>query len=135
MIDNAKQNNSFPNVEYMVSAAERMPMLEDKSVVLVTAGRAIQYFDFGPFFSECKRVLKPNGIVAFYSSDHTEFIIPDSPDKAQRLNERFRKVSTQKSLSFVSKLFLQMIFKAERRRHERILGWPNWGQTEEIRRH
>ena len=67
-------------------------MLEDKSVTLITAGRAIQYFDFEPFFSECKRVLKPNGIVAFYSSDHTEFVIPDSPDKAQRLNDRFRKV-------------------------------------------
>ena len=96
----------------MVSAAERMPMLEDKTVVLVTAGRAIQYFDFGPFFSECKRVLKPNGIVAFYSSDHTEFIIPDSPDKAQRLNERFRKVSTVYTKVFVLrfKTFLHMTF-------------------------
>ena len=80
------------DLSFRVSAAEKMPMLEDKSVVLVTAGRAIQYFDFEPFFLECKRVLKINGIVAFYSSDHTEFVIPDSPDKAQRLNDRFRKV-------------------------------------------
>jgi len=69
-----------------------MPILKDNSVVLVTAGRAIQYFDFEPFFNECKRILKQNGVVAFYSSDHTEFVIPNYPDKAQNLNERFRKV-------------------------------------------
>ena len=72
-------------------------MLEDKSVVLVTAGRAIQYFNFDSFFSECKRVLKSDGIVAFYSSDHTEFVIPESPEKAQKLNDRFRKVKKSKS--------------------------------------
>ena len=67
-------------------------MLRDQSVVLVTAGRAIQYFDFEPFFEECKRILKPNGVVAFYSSDHTEFVISEAPEKAQKLNDRFKKV-------------------------------------------
>ena len=75
MIENATKNNPFSNVEYFRSSAESMTMVKDKSVVLVTAGRAIQYFDFEKFFEECKRILKPGGIVAFYSSDHTRFVI------------------------------------------------------------
>ena len=67
-----------------------MPMIDDNSVVLVTAGRAIQYFDFNNFFKECKRILKPGGIVAFYSSDHLRFAIPENPEKAEKMNERFR---------------------------------------------
>ena len=39
-----------------------MPMIEDNSVVLVTAGRAIQYFDFEKFFQDCNRILKPGQI-------------------------------------------------------------------------
>ena len=68
-------------------------MIQDESVDLITAGRAIQYFDFDNFSKECKRILKPNGVVAFYSSDHTRFVIPDEPGKAAKLNERFRKVN------------------------------------------
>jgi len=90
MIENAEKHNSFSNIEYAISSAESMPMIEDNSVVLITAGRAIQYFDFEKFFQECKRILKPGGIVAFYSSDHARFVIPDDPEKAQKLNERFR---------------------------------------------
>ena len=32
------------------------------------------------------------GIVAFYSSDHARFVIPEDPVKAGKLNERFRKL-------------------------------------------
>jgi len=90
MIDNAKEHNNFRNVEYDISSAESMPMIANGSVDLVTAGRAIQYFDFPKFFTECKRILKINGIVAFYSSDHLEFIIEKDPAKAKKMNERFR---------------------------------------------
>jgi len=92
MIENAKKHNLFSNVEYFISSAESMPMIEDNSVVLVTAGRAIQYFDFEKFFQDCNRILKPGGIVAFYSSDHARFVIPEDPVKAGKLNERFRKL-------------------------------------------
>jgi len=92
MIENAKKHNLFSNVEYFISSAESMPMIEDNSVVLVTAGRAIQYFDFEKFFQDCNRILKPGGIVAFYSSDHTRFVIPEDPVKAGKLNKRFRKL-------------------------------------------
>lgn len=97
MVENALQHNEFDNVDYKVSTAESMPMIADGSVVLVTAGRAIQYFDFDRFFKECQRILKPGGVVAFYSSDHTRFVIPDDPAKAEKLNARFtalRQVDT-----------------------------------------
>ena len=75
-----------------MSSAEEMP-LEDSSVTLITAGRAIQYFDFPKFFAECKRVLVPGGIVAFYSSEHIKFVIDEQPETAQRLNDLFTKVT------------------------------------------
>ena len=52
------------------------------------------YFDFPKFFAECKRVLVPGGIVAFYSSAHVKFVIDDQPEKAQQLNDLFRKVTS-----------------------------------------
>ena len=48
--------------DFSISSAESMPMIEDNSVVLVTAGRAIQYFDFEKFFQDCNRILKPGQI-------------------------------------------------------------------------
>ena len=69
-----------------------MPMIKDESVALVIAGRAIQYFEFDKFFQECKRVLKPNGVVAYFSSDHARFVIENHPTKADKLNELFRKL-------------------------------------------
>ena len=89
------------NVQFSrFSQAESMPFLSDNSVVLVTAGRAIQYFEFDKFFEECQRILKPNGIVAFYSSDHARFSIPEEPEKAQKLNERFRKLREVETKGF-----------------------------------
>ena len=92
----------YENIESMFSlwyfyhsrmgSAEEIPC-EDSSVTLITAGRAIQYFDFPKFFAECKRVLVPGGIVAFYSSEHIKFVIDDQPEKAKQLNELFDKVS------------------------------------------
>ena len=74
-----------------MGSAEDIPC-EDSSVTLITAGRAIQYFDFPKFFAECKRVLVPGGIVAFYSSEHIKFVIHDQPEKAKQLNDLFDKV-------------------------------------------
>ena len=76
---------------FRTASAEALPF-EESSVTLITAGRAIQYFDFPKFFAECKRILVPGGVVAFYSSDHVKFVIDDQPEKAQRLNDLFRKV-------------------------------------------
>ena len=76
---------------FRMGSAEEIPC-EDSSVTLITAGRAIQYFDFPKFFAECNRVLVPGGIVAFYSSEHIKFVIHDQPEKAKQLNDLFDKV-------------------------------------------
>ena len=61
---------------FRFGSAEDLPV-KDSSVTLITAGRAIQYFDFPKFFRECQRALAPGGIVAFYSSEHIKFVIDD----------------------------------------------------------
>ena len=76
---------------FRFGSAEDLPV-EDSSVNLITAGRAIQYFDFPKFFKECQRALAPGGIVAFYSSEHIKFVIDDDPAKAENLNKLFTKV-------------------------------------------
>ena len=76
---------------FRFGSAEDLPV-EDSSVTLITAGRAIQYFDFPKFFRECQRALAPGGIVAFYSSEHIKFVIDDDPAKAEKLNKLFTKV-------------------------------------------
>ena len=78
---------------YSISTAEEIKVIDNDSACLVTAGRAIQYFDFPRFFDECKRILKPNGVVAFYSSDHVKFVIEENPEIADKLNDLFRKVT------------------------------------------
>lgn len=100
MIENALNHNTFANVDYKMSTAESMPMINDCSVDLVTAGRAIQYFEFDKFFSECKRILKPGGVVAFYSSNHARFVIDEDPEKAEKLNDRFTKLRLEDTKGF-----------------------------------
>ena len=57
-----KRKNLEIFFDFSISSAESMPMIEDNSVVLVTAGRAIQYFDFEKFFQDCNRILQPGQI-------------------------------------------------------------------------
>lgn len=53
------------NIEYLKFRAEQPPF-EDKSLDLITVGQAIHWFDIPLFFREAKRVLKDNGILAFW---------------------------------------------------------------------
>jgi SAM-dependent methyltransferase len=53
-------------VEYHVAPAGQVP-LEDLSVDLVTVAVAIHWFDFEEFYSEVRRVLKPDGILAAWT--------------------------------------------------------------------
>ena len=53
-------------VEYY-QAAEQAPMLADSSVDLVTAAQAAHWFDRTLFFSEVRRVAKPDAIIALWS--------------------------------------------------------------------
>ncbi len=53
------------NVEYAVGRAEATTF-PDNRFDLITAGQAAHWFDFEPFYSEVRRVSKPNGILALF---------------------------------------------------------------------
>lgn len=55
-----------PKIEYRVAPAEASG-LADESVGLVTVAQALHWFEFGRFWTEVKRVLKPNGVVAVWA--------------------------------------------------------------------
>ncbi|MBL0162450.1 MAG: class I SAM-dependent methyltransferase [Xanthomonadales bacterium] len=54
------------NIHYRVEAAERSS-LADGSVDLVCVAQALHWFDIARFHTEVRRVLKPRGVVAFWS--------------------------------------------------------------------
>jgi SAM-dependent methyltransferase len=57
---------SHPRVRYECAMAEAMPV-PDQSVALVAAAQAAHWFDFERFHAECRRVLRPGGIVAIWT--------------------------------------------------------------------
>lgn len=61
-LENAKPD---PRVEYSVGGEGACP-LPDGSCDLVTAAQAAHWFDLGTFVTECRRVLRPGGVVAIW---------------------------------------------------------------------
>lgn len=59
----------YPGVRYAVAPAESSPV-DDQSVDLVLAAQALHWFHFERFFAECRRVLKPGGVVAALTYFH-----------------------------------------------------------------
>lgn len=57
---------SHPKITYKVEKAENSS-LENNSVDLITVAQALHWFDFEKFYSEVKRVLKPEGIIAVWT--------------------------------------------------------------------
>lgn len=55
-----------PKVRYSVGSAEKLE-LPDHSVDLVCAAQAFHWFKKDAFFAEARRVLKPGGVIAFWS--------------------------------------------------------------------
>lgn len=55
-----------PNISYRVEAAEQSS-LAAASVDLVCVAQALHWFDLARFHAEVRRVLKPRGVVAFWS--------------------------------------------------------------------
>ena len=51
------------NLDYVAALAEAAP-LAGESVDLVVVGQALHWFDIEAFFVECRRVLKPGGLLA-----------------------------------------------------------------------
>lgn len=60
--------NAFPHprVDYRVEPAERSS-LNNGEVDLVTVGTAVHWFDFQDFYSEVRRVGKPNAVIALWT--------------------------------------------------------------------
>lgn len=55
-----------PNVRYELAMAEDLPV-PDQSVSLVAAAQAVHWFDFERFHAECRRVLRPGGVIAVWT--------------------------------------------------------------------
>jgi SAM-dependent methyltransferase len=55
-----------PRVRYECAMAEQLPV-PDHSVALVAAAQAVHWFDFERFHAECRRVLRPGGVVAVWT--------------------------------------------------------------------
>ena len=55
-----------PRVRYELALAEHLPV-QDQSVSLVAAAQAVHWFDFERFHAECRRVLKPGGVIAVWT--------------------------------------------------------------------
>lgn len=54
------------NIEYFVSEAH-LSKFNNSSIDLITIATAIHWFDIDNFFKEAKRILVPNGVIAFWS--------------------------------------------------------------------
>lgn len=55
-----------PKISYSIEKAESTS-LKGNSVDLITVAQALHWFDFEKFYSEVKRVLKPDGIIAVWT--------------------------------------------------------------------
>ncbi|XP_059143693.1 putative methyltransferase DDB_G0268948 [Physella acuta] len=66
-----------PNLDYKVAYAEDLNFLGDKTVDMVTVATALHWMDYKKFFSEARRVLKPDGTLAVYSMFHENFEHPE----------------------------------------------------------
>ena len=60
------QANPHARVEYRAAPADQSG-LPDASADLVTIAQALHWFDLDPFYTEVRRVLKPNGLVAAWT--------------------------------------------------------------------
>jgi SAM-dependent methyltransferase len=58
--------SATPRVRYAVALAHESG-LESGSVDLATAGQALHWFELEPYCAELRRVLRPGGVVAFWS--------------------------------------------------------------------
>jgi SAM-dependent methyltransferase len=64
-----------PRVGYRVAAAES-PVCEPASVDLVTVAQALHWFDLERFYAECRRALKPGGVLAAWTYGLTRIAAP-----------------------------------------------------------
>jgi len=58
-----------PKIRYSVASAEKTS-IESGSIDLVTVAQAIHWLDHEPFYREVRRILKPQGVLAFWCYGH-----------------------------------------------------------------
>jgi SAM-dependent methyltransferase len=81
---------THPRVQYLVAPAESAPMIRDRSVDLVTVATAVHWFRHDEFYSEVRRVLKPEGAIAVWSyRDHK--VNPIVDEVCRRYDREFLK--------------------------------------------
>ena len=74
-------------IDYRIELAEKVS-LDSASVDLVTVAVAVHWFDLNRFYSEVKRILKPNGVLAVW----TYFLSEINPEIDQILMEYFSEI-------------------------------------------
>ncbi|MGE0762327.1 MAG: class I SAM-dependent methyltransferase [Bdellovibrionales bacterium] len=74
-----------PRIQYQVAAAEKMP-LPDHSADMITVAQALHWFKIDLFGQECKRVLRPGGVVAAWGYDLAE-VSPAVDHVVQRMHD------------------------------------------------
>ena len=76
-IPEAKRHNTCDNIEYHVSAAEDLSVIEDGSVDLLAIAGSFQYTDQKKVIQVVQRKLHTNGVFAIYN------YIPPKPEQAE----------------------------------------------------
>ena len=60
------QARPHERVRYTAATAESLPVVSARAA-LVAAAQAVHWFDFARFYAECRRVLRPRGVVAVWT--------------------------------------------------------------------
>ena len=64
IVENQLKNAlKLPNITYQLGSAEKTAF-ENHAFDLITVAQAVHWFNFDDFYTEVKRTLKPNGIIA-----------------------------------------------------------------------
>ena len=69
-----EQSEPHPRVHYQLSPAEGTSLVAG-SIDLITVAQAAHWFDLGRFYSECRRVARPGGILAVFSKFDGESVV------------------------------------------------------------
>lgn len=88
------QAPNLPNVQYIQSSAEHLPICSN-SMSLVCVAQAMHWFSLDHFYAEIKRILKPNGIIAAWC--YNQAVIEPAVDCV--ISEVYLKITNSKNLS------------------------------------
>jgi ubiquinone/menaquinone biosynthesis C-methylase UbiE len=86
-VEQISLSTPHPKVDYQLEPAENVS-LNTSSADLVTVAVAIHWFDFGEFYREAKRVLRPNGILSAWTYNLTEI----SPEIDQLIRQYYSEI-------------------------------------------